>query len=154
MRLNYRQASPGAIHAAVTLDRYIREESGLEPELIELVKLRASQINKCAYCIDMHTKDARARGISEQRLYLLQAWHEAPFYSDRERAALAWTEALTLISTEGVSDELYADAREHFSEKELVDLTIAVNAINNWNRIAISFQPEVGSYTPRQHGPR
>lgn len=148
MRLKYAQAAPEAIRATLVLDRYIKEASTLEPELIELVKLRASQINGCAYCIDMHTKDARALGMTEQRLYLVQAWHEAPFYSDREQAALAWTEALTMISTMGVSDELYEEVSEHFSEKEMVDLTIAVNAINNWNRIAISFQADVGSYQP------
>jgi len=148
MRLNYTQVAPGAIRAALALDRYIKEESTLEPELLELLKLRASQVNGCAYCIDMHTKDARKMGMSEQRLYLVSAWHEAPFYSDRERAALAWTDALTMISTDPVSDELYDEIRQHFSEREVVDLTIAVNAINNWNRLAISFRADVGSYQP------
>lgn len=147
-RIEYAKLAPGAIRAMVSLETYIREASDLEAELVELVKLRASQINACAYCIDMHTKDARALGISEQRLYLTSAWREAPFYSDRERAALAWTEALTLVSTAGVGDELFEKAREHFSEKELVDLTMAVNAINSWNRLAIGFRAEVGSYQP------
>jgi len=152
LRIDYANVASGALHAMLGLERYVREQTELEPEMIELVKLRASQINGCAYCLDMHTKDARALGMSEQRLYLLSAWREAPFYSDRERAALAWTEALTLISTHGVSDALYDEARQQFSEKELVDLTMAVNTINSWNRLAISFRPEVGSYqTPAKH---
>lgn len=148
-RIDYAKVAPGALRAMISLEEYVRRETELEAELIELVKLRASQINGCAYCIDMHTKDARALGMSEQRLYLLSAWREAPFYSERERAAMAWTEALTLISTSGASDELYREARESFSEKELVDLTMVVNAINGWNRLAISFRPEVGGYQPR-----
>lgn len=147
-RLDYGKASPGALRAFYQLEKYI-QECGLERSLIELVKLRASQINGCAYCIDMHTKDARAEGETEQRLYLISAWREAPFYSDRERAALAWTEALTEIATYGVEDELYDDVREHFSEKELVDLTTAIITINGWNRYSVSFRPEVGSYEPR-----
>ena len=147
-RIEYAKVAPGAVRAMASLERYVREETDLDAELVELMKLRASQINGCAYCIDMHTKDARALGMSEQRLYLLSAWREAPFYSERERAALAWTEALTLVSTAGVGDELYRAAREHFSEKELVDLTMAVNAINGWNRLAIGLRPEVGSYQP------
>lgn len=145
-RLDYGRVAPGAIRAMVALERYVKEETDLEPELVELVKLRASQINGCAYCIDMHTKDARAAGTEEQRLYLLSAWREAPFYSERERAALAWAEAVTLVSESRVGDEVYAFAREHFSEKELVDLTIVLTAINGWNRLSISFRPEVGSY--------
>jgi AhpD family alkylhydroperoxidase len=148
-RIEYAKVAPGAVRAMASLERYVREETDLDAELVELMKLRASQINGCAYCIDMHTKDARTLGMSEQRLYLLSAWREAPFYSGRERAALAWTEALTLVSTAGVGDELYRAAREHFSEKELVDLTMAVNAINGWNRLVIGFRPEVGSYQPR-----
>jgi AhpD family alkylhydroperoxidase len=145
-RLDYGRVAPGAIRAMVALERYVKEETDLEPELVELVKLRASQINGCAYCIDMHTKDARAAGTEEQRLYLLSAWREAPFYTERERAALAWAEAVTLVSESGVGDEVYAFAREHFSEKELVDLTIVLTAINGWNRLSISFRPEVGIY--------
>jgi len=117
--------------------------------LLELVKLRASQLNGCAYCIDMHTKDARSHGESEQRLYGVSAWHEAPFYTARERAALAWTEAVTLVSQSQVPDEVYAQVRAHFSEKETVDLTLAIAAINSWNRLAISFRAEAGSYQPQ-----
>ncbi|HET9983771.1 MAG TPA: carboxymuconolactone decarboxylase family protein [Longimicrobiales bacterium] len=151
-RLRYRDAAPGAVEAMVGLETYTRS-AGLEPGLLELVKMRASQINGCAYCLDMHSKDARAGGESEQRLYLLPAWREAPFYTPRERAALEWTEALTRVADGGVPDEVYAVAREQFSEKELVDLTLAVVAINGWNRLAIAFRPEVGSYRPRSHGP-
>lgn len=146
-RIDYRQVAPGALGAMFGLERYVRE-SGLEHSLLELVKLRASQINGCAYCVDMHTKDARAAGESEQRLYAVSVWREAPFFSERERAALAWTEALTLVSERGVPDDLYAEVREHFSERELVDLTLAVVAINGWNRLAISFRPAVGEYQP------
>jgi AhpD family alkylhydroperoxidase len=146
-RIDYRQAAPGALGAMFGLERYVRE-SGLEHSLLELVKLRASQVNGCAYCVDMHTKDARAAGESEQRLYAVSVWREAPFFSGRERAALAWTEALTLVSEKGVPDDLYTEVREHFSERELVDLTLAVVAINGWNRLAISFRPPVGEYQP------
>jgi AhpD family alkylhydroperoxidase len=125
-------------------------KSGLEPTLRELVKTRASQINGCAYCLDMHTKDARAHGESEQRLYALNAWRETPFYTGRERAALEWTEQLTLIAGRGVPDELYARVREHFSEEEIVNLTLAVVQINGYNRFAISFRPPVGNYEPGQ----
>ncbi|MGH7620244.1 MAG: carboxymuconolactone decarboxylase family protein, partial [Gemmatimonadaceae bacterium] len=120
---------------------------GLEHSLLELVKLRASQINGCAYCLDMHAKDARAAGESEQRICVLSTWREAPFYSARERAALAWTEAVTLINA-GVTDELYESVREHFNEKELVDLTMAIITINGWNRLAIGLGADVGSYRP------
>jgi AhpD family alkylhydroperoxidase len=131
----------------MALERYV-QHSTLEPSLIELVKLRASQINGCAYCIDMHTKDARAAGESEQRLYALSAWQETPFYSARERAALAWTEAVTLVAGEHVPDDVYEQARGQFDEKELVDLTLAVIAINGWNRLAISFRSVPGTYQP------
>ncbi|HEY8562579.1 MAG TPA: carboxymuconolactone decarboxylase family protein [Pyrinomonadaceae bacterium] len=146
-RLNYTKLAPGGVQAMYKMHKYV-EESGIEHSLLELVKTRASQINGCAYCIDMHTKDARARGESEQRLYLLNAWREAPFYTDRERAALAWTEAVTLISESRVSDEDYRAAREQFSEQELVDLTMAIVSINGWNRLAISFRAEPGDYEP------
>jgi len=119
--------------------------------LIDLIKLRASQINGCAYCIDMHTKDARSRGESEQRLYELDAWRETPFYTERERAALAWTEAVTLIAVEHVPDEVYKQAREQFTEQELVNLTLALVAINGWNRFAISFRTVPGTYQPASH---
>jgi AhpD family alkylhydroperoxidase len=124
--------------------------SGLERSLLELVRLRASQINHCAYCIDMHTKDARAQGETEQRLYLVSAWREAPFYSERERAALDWTEAVTLVGETQVPDDLFARVRQHFDEPELVALTFAVVVINGWNRLAVSFRGEVGTYQPQQ----
>ena len=127
------------------------EESGLEHTLLELVKIRASQINGCAFCIDMHTIDARAAGESEQRIYLLDAWRESPFYTDRERAALAWAEALTLISETHVPDDVYEDARRYFSEEELVKLTWAVVVINGWNRVCIAFRSEPGKYQARAH---
>lgn len=133
------------------LETYVAR-SGLEPSLMELVKVRASQINGCAYCIDMHTKDARAAGESEQRLYALSAWDETPFFSDRERAALAWTEAVTLLSETGVPDDVYELARQHFAEQELVDFTMAVIAINGWNRLAVSFQTAPGTYERGDEG--
>jgi AhpD family alkylhydroperoxidase len=126
------------------------DNCGLEPALIELVKLRASQINGCAFCIDMHTKDARAMGETEQRLYALSAWREAPFYTDRERAALAWTDAVTLVADGHVPDEVYTHVRQHFSQQELVNLTMAGIAINGWNRLAISFRWLAGSYQPQR----
>jgi AhpD family alkylhydroperoxidase len=147
-RLDYRHASPGALQAMSGLEQYVRG-SGLEHSLLELVKLRASQINGCGYCLDMHTKDARAEGETEQRIYVLSAWREALFYTPRERAALAWTEAVTRIADTGIADALYASVRAEFSEKELADLTMAVIAINGWNRLAISFGAVVGSY--RRH---
>lgn len=147
-RIEYARVAPDAAEAMSGLERYVRH-SGLEPALLELVKLRASQINGCAYCIDMHTKDARARGETEQRLYALSAWHETPFYSERERAALAWTEAVTLVADSHVPDDVYELAREQFSEQELVNLTLAVIAINGWNRLAISFRTVPGTYQPR-----
>ncbi len=144
-RIDFYKASPEAMRTMFGVERYVHS-SGLEPALIELVKFRVSQINGCGYCLDMHSKDARAAGETEQRLYCLQVWREAPFYSDRERAALEWAEHLTLISEKHVPDELYERVRKHFEEKELVDLTLAIVAINGWNRFAISFQSEVGSY--------
>jgi AhpD family alkylhydroperoxidase len=151
-RIDMNKVNPAAVHAMLGLEHY-NHESGLEPRLVELVKMRASQINGCAYCLDMHSKDARAAGETEQRLYVLNAWREAPFYSDRERAALAWTEAVTLISEGGISDELFEATREHFSESELVALTMAIITINGWNRLAIPFRGyEVGSYQPQKRG--
>ena len=144
-RIDYKAAPAGAREAMYALEKYVRT-SGLEQKLLELVRLRASQINGCAYCIDMHTKDARAEGETEQRLYALSAWREAPFYSDRERAALEWTETLTLISQNHVPDELYERVRRHFDESELINLTLAINAINSWNRLAISFRSVPGTY--------
>ena len=141
------KTAAGAVQAMIALETFVRR-SGLEGSLIDLVKTRASQINRCAYCIDMHTKDARAAGENEQRLYALDAWRETPFYSERERAALEWTEELTRISESTVPDELYERVRAHFSEEELVSLTLAVVAINGWNRIAIPFRAVPGSYQP------
>ena len=147
-RIEYAKVAPGVSEAMSGLERYVRH-CGLEPALLELVKLRASQINGCAYCIDMHTKDARASGESEQRLYALSAWRETPFYSERERAALEWTEAVTLIAEGHVPDAVYERMREHFGEQELVNLTLAIIAINGWNRLAISFRTVPGTYQPR-----
>lgn len=149
-RLDYKQIAPQAYRAMLGLESYVKQ-SGLEQSLLELVKIRVSQINRCAYCLDMHTKDARAAGESEQRLYLLSAWRESPFYTERERAALSWAEAITQISEGSVPDQLYQDARQTFTEKELVDLTMAIVSINGWNRLAISFQSVPGTYQPRSH---
>ena len=146
-RLGYSRIAPEAVEILRKLEHYVKG-TGLEPDLIELVKIRASQLNGCAYCIDMHTKDARTRGESEQRLYGVSTWREAPFYSERERAALAWAESVTEIGRDRVPDELYIEVSRHFSEKELVDLTMAVIAINGWNRLAISFRTLPGSYQP------
>ena len=132
------------------LEKYARE-SGLEAPLLELVRLRASQINGCAYCIDMHTKDARAHGETEQRLYTLSVWREAPFFTSRERAALEWTEAVTEIATSHAPDDVYERARTEFTETELVNLTMAIVAINGWNRLAISFRQIAGTYEPLAH---
>ena len=149
-RIDYGKVSPGAVRAMYGLEKYLSQAS-LESSLLDLIKLRASQVNGCAYCIDMHSKDARARNETEQRIYGLVAWRETSYYSERERAALAWTEALTLIANDHVPDELYEQVRQHFSEQELVDLTLAVVAINGWNRIAISFRVEPGTYQPQSH---
>lgn len=146
-RIAYADAAPGAIKAMYGLENYVRH-CGLEPSLLELVKLRASQINGCAYCIDMHTKDARARGESEQRLYALVAWRETSFYSERERAALLWTEAVTRVAEGHVPDAVYEEVRHAFTEEEIVNLTMAVVAINGWNRLAISFRAVPGAYEP------
>jgi AhpD family alkylhydroperoxidase len=150
-RLDYQHAAPRALRAIMGLELYVRD-CGLEHPLLELIKIRASQINGCAYCLDMHTKDARAAGETEQRIYLLSAWRDAPFYTPRERAALEWSEAVTQIGHGGVPDELYLRARERFSESELVDLTMAIITINGWNRLAIAFQSEVGGYQPPRAG--
>lgn len=146
-RINYQEKAPGALKRMMGLEKYVAD-SDLEESLCELVKMRASQINGCAYCLDMHSKDARAAGETGQRLYALNAWRETDFYSERERAALAWTEELTEISENEVSDELYETVREHFDEEELVALTILVIAINGWNRLAIGFRTVPGSYKP------
>jgi AhpD family alkylhydroperoxidase len=138
-RMNFYQAAPDTMKAMMALENQIAS-SGLEQSLMELVKTRASQINGCAFCIDMHTKDARKRGETEPRLYLLNAWREAPCYTDRERAALAWTEAVTLIAETHAPDDVYNEVRAHFSEAETVNLTMLIGAINTWNRLSISFR--------------
>jgi AhpD family alkylhydroperoxidase len=152
-RINYRNLAPEALEAMYGVENYVRK-SGLEHSLLFLVKLRASYINGCAYCVDMHTTDARAEGETEQRLYAVAVWRETPFFTPRERAALAWTEAVTEIGRHGVSEELFRETREHFSERELVDLTMAVVAINSWNRLAIPFGAVPGSYQRPGTAPR
>jgi len=147
-RIEGAKVAPGAYHAMLGLETYLHQ-SGLEVPLLHLIKLRASQLNGCAYCIDMHWKDLRAVGENEQRLYGLDAWRESPYYTDRERAALAWTEAVTLITDGHVSDQVYEEVRPHFSEKELADLTFAIATINAWNRLAISLRAEAGKYQPQ-----
>jgi AhpD family alkylhydroperoxidase len=147
-RLNFKRLVPAAYRAMLALESCVHE-TGLEPALLDLVKMRASQINGCAYCLDMHSKDARAAGETEQRLYLLNAWREAPFYTERERAALLWTEAVTLVNETHVPEDVYQQARAHLSEEELVNLTIAIVAINGWNRLEVSFRGVPDRYTPR-----
>jgi AhpD family alkylhydroperoxidase len=146
-RIQYAKVAPGTYHAMLGLEHYLHE-CGLEEALLHLIKLRTSQINGCAYCLDMHWKDLRALGETEQRLYSLDAWRECPYYTDRERAALAWTEAVTLISAGHVPDSVYEEVRPHFSEKELADLTFAVATINAWNRLAIAGRATPGTYQP------
>ncbi len=144
-RIDYTKTGAGALTAMLGLEKYLAQ-SALEPALLDLVRLRASQINGCAYCLDMHWKDLRAEGENEQRLYGLDAWEESPYYTDRERAALAWTEALTKVTDGHVPDAVFERARSFFSEKELVDLTLAIVAINGWNRISIAFRAPAGTY--------
>jgi AhpD family alkylhydroperoxidase len=138
-RLSPAKISPDGYKTLVGVESYL-SRSGLDQRLSLLVKMRASQINGCAYCLDMHSRDARRAGESEQRLYVLDVWHESSLYSPRERAAMAWTEAVTKISDTHAPDEAYEALRQHFSEKEIVDLTIAIGMINLWNRLAISFR--------------
>ena len=144
-RLHFASVAPGAYQAMDALETYL-ETCGLEEALIHLVKLRASQINGCAYCLDMHWKDLRAIGETEQRMYSLDAWRECPYYTDRERAALAWTEAVTLITAGHVADAVYEAVRPHFSEKELCDLTTVIATINAWNRLSIAARTTPGTY--------
>ncbi|MEO8545980.1 MAG: carboxymuconolactone decarboxylase family protein [Burkholderiaceae bacterium] len=148
-RIDYKMASPGAFQAMLGLEGHVRQ-CRLEHTLLELVKTRVSQINGCAHCLDMHTKDARAAGETEQRLYLLSAWRETTAYTPRERAALAWAEAVTLLAGKGVPDDAYEQAQLQFDAKELVDLTLAIVAINGWNRLAVAFQADVGNYQPQR----
>lgn len=149
-RLDYQIEAPRGLAALRQLEAYLAE-CGLDEPLLQLIKTRASQINGCARCLDMHTKDARAAGETEQRLYTLPAWREAPFFSERERAALAWTEAVTRIADHQDDEALYAELQRHFSKKEMADLTLAIVAINGWNRLAISLRAPVGSYQPKKH---
>lgn len=146
-RLNYLEIAPGVAKAMFGLGAYLAQ-SGLERSLLHLLEFRVSQINGCAYCLDMHSKDLRPEGETEQRLYVLEAWRESPFYSARERAALAWAEAVTLVTDGHVPDEVYTQARGQFSDQELVNLTLAVVAINGWNRLNIAFRATPGSYQP------
>jgi len=153
MRLDYRQVAPEAVQAMRELEAYVKS-TGLEPPLLELVKIRASQLNGCAYCIDLHTRNARAAGEAERRIYALSTWQETPFFSARERAALAWAEAVTLLAEGGVPDDVYEEARRHFTDRELVDLTMAVVAINGWNRLAVAFRlPPEGRSEPSPDAP-
>lgn len=146
-RIDYSKVAPGALRAMFGLESYIHS-SGLEESLLNLIRMRASQINGCAFCLDMHSKDARAIGETEQRLYLLDAWREAPLYTERERAALAWTEALTLVADNKVPDEVFNEVRPHFSDQELANLSLAIVSINGWNRLNIAFRTEAGNYQP------
>jgi AhpD family alkylhydroperoxidase len=152
-RIDYLKAARGVYEAMLGLEKYLHQ-SGLEEALMDLVKLRASQINGCAYCIDMHWKDLRALGENEQRLYGLDAWEESPYYTDRERAAFQWTEAVTRIRDGHVPDEVYEKVRTQFTDKELADLTLAIAAINGWNRLAIAARSVPGTYQPAKNRER
>lgn len=152
-RLNYQNLAKNGLRLMYEMEANLRH-SGLEPAMLELMKMRASQMNGCAFCLDMHSKDARAAGETEQRLYGLNAWRETPYYTDRERAALAWTEALTNIQQGHVPDAVFEEVRKHFSDEEIANLTLAVNQINAWNRLAISFRVVPGSYQPQKHTER
>ena len=146
-RIDLMRVNPGVMQAMLGLERQVRK-AGLDHTLLDLVRIRASQINGCAYCLDMHSKDARAGAETEQRIYSLEAWRETPYYSARERAALEWTEALTLISEDRVPDDVYERVREQFSEDELVHLSLAIVAINGWNRLNIAARTVPGDYVP------
>jgi AhpD family alkylhydroperoxidase len=149
-RINYAKVAPGAYHAMIGLEKYLKD-CGLEIGLIHLIKLRASQINGCAYCLDMHWKDLRAINETEQRLYSLDAWEECPFYTERERAALAWTESVTRVSVDHVPDAVYEKVRGHFTDKELADLTVAIATINAWNRLSIAGRTTPGTYQAKEN---
>jgi AhpD family alkylhydroperoxidase len=144
-RIDLMRVNPGIMQAMLGLERQVRQ-AGLDHKLIDLVRMRASQINGCAYCLDMHSKDARAKGETEQRLYGLDAWRETPYYSDRERAALEWTEALTLVAETRVPDDVYERVRAQFSEDELAHLSLAIVAINGWNRLNVAARTVPGGY--------
>jgi len=148
MRLDWYKTLPEGLNAMFSLQKVV-DQSKIDHKLLELVKIRASQINGCAHCLEMHTKDALALGESDQRIYLLSAWREAPFYSERERAALAWCEALTNLSQTGAPDKVYLEVEKLFAPTELVELTLAIVAINSWNRLAVGFRSEVGNYISR-----
>jgi AhpD family alkylhydroperoxidase len=150
-RIDYLKAAPGVLKAMYELEKHVHQ-SGIEPLLLGLVKLRASQINGCAYCLDMHSKDARAEGETEQRIYTLNAWRETPFFTDRERAALEWTEAVTEIGKDHVPDEVFERVRRQFNDTELANLTLAIVAINGWNRFAIAFRAVPGTYQRKTTG--
>jgi AhpD family alkylhydroperoxidase len=147
-QLNYGKAAPGIYEAMDALDQYLATDSAIEEPLLHLVRLRASQINGCAYCIDMHWKDLRSIGEGEQKLYGLDAWEESPYYTERERAAIAWTEAVTRLSDGHVQEQVYEEVRSQFSAKELCDLTLAIATINAWNRLSIAARLEPGRYEP------
>jgi AhpD family alkylhydroperoxidase len=150
--VDYAKVAPDAIRALMPLQQYVNR-AGLEPALLELVKLRASYMNGCAYCVDMHALDARAMGETEQRIYAAAVWRDAPFYTARERAALAWTEAVTEMRQGAAPDAVRAEVGEHFDDRELVALTMAIIAINAWNRLNVPFHNEAGHYTPRAAAP-
>ena len=141
-RIDYMKTSPDAFKAVFALEQYVSQSAGLEPRLLHLLKIRASQINGCAFCVDMHVKEARAEGLGEQWIALICAWRESPVFSDRERAVLAWAESLTHVSATGAPDADYMPLREHFSEAEIVDLTVAVGMINLWNRLAVAMRSQ------------
>jgi len=147
-RIDFATVAPGALRAQLALESYVRA-SGLESSLLHLIKLRASYINGCAYCVDMHTKDARLEQETEQRLYAVAVWRETPFFTPRERAALAWTDAVTEISKTHAPDDVFDELREHFTDQEITNLTAAIVVINGWNRLAISMRTPVGGYQPR-----
>lgn len=148
-RLNYQNLAHNGVRLMMEMEAYLRH-SGLEPSLMELIKMRTSQMNGCAFCLDMHSKDARAAGETEQRLYGLDAWRETPYYTDRERAALSWTEALTNVQQGHVPDSVFEEVKRHFSDEEIANLTLAINQINSWNRISIAFRAVPGSYQPQK----
>jgi AhpD family alkylhydroperoxidase len=149
--MSYKRAAPNVSRAMLALEA-ATEDSGIEPALQDLVKLRASQLNGCAYCVDMHSLDARTGGETEQRLYALPVWRETPFFTERERAALNWTEHLTLVATAHVPDTVYDDVRQHFSEAEVANMTLIIVTINGWNRFGVAFRLEPGHYTPMPRG--
>lgn len=141
-RLDFRKAAPDAYQAVAALDRYVVRDSGLEPRLVHLIKIRASQINGCAYCVDMHIKHAREDGLGQQWIDLISVWQESPIYTARERALLGWTEALTLLAETRAPDDVYDELRRHFSEEETTKLTVAIGLINVWNRVAVGFRSQ------------